>query len=50
MYTVINAYSLSLQSYRLGGGVDDVKAIQNHIFFIGVNWLDVEERKVNCKL
>ncbi len=31
---------------RLGGGPDDAKEIMNHPFFAAINWIDLEQRKV----
>lgn len=32
---------------RLGGGIDDVKDIQNHPFFACINWTDLVQKRVS---
>ena len=33
-------------NFRLGGGEEDVKEIQRHLFFASINWQDLVEKKV----
>ncbi|KAG9509814.1 RAC serine/threonine-protein kinase [Fragariocoptes setiger] len=42
----LNGLLIKDPAKRLGGGPDDVKEIQHHSFFLGLNWQDLVEKKI----
>lgn len=44
--TLLSGLLAKVPSQRLGGGPDDVKAIQSHPFFGSINWADLVNKKI----